>query len=146
MNLDFEEFFEESTQSTGPLLRSYTNELLFQSDSSPKIQWNCAEGFKRNYEMNSLTGKQSRWFSCIHNEWEIMYECSEGINEITGYCESDIDPEPSDCVGIKSSTDRLLCMKLNKILENQEVIFENQEEIFDLISFWQQYISGMKRP
>jgi len=56
------------------------------------------------------------------------------------------DPEPSDCEGIKSSTDRLLCMKLNKILENQEVIFENQEEIFDLISFWQQYISGMKRP
>jgi len=66
--------------------------------------------------------------------------------ESTENVDSEPDPEPSDCVGIKSSTDRLLCMKLNKILENQEVIFENQREIYDLISFWQEYISGMKRP
>jgi len=48
----------------------------------------------------------------------------------------------SDC----GSTNTILCGKLDKILENQEVIFENQEKIFDLISFWQEYISGMKRP
>ena len=55
------------------------------------------------------------------------------------------DPEPTECTGM-SSADKILCDKLAKILENQEVIFENQEKIFDLISFWQEYISGMKRP
>lgn len=55
------------------------------------------------------------------------------------------DPEPTECIGM-SSTDKILCKKLDKILENQQIIFENQEKIFDLISFWQQYISGMKRP
>ncbi len=55
------------------------------------------------------------------------------------------DPEPTDCNMGMSSVDNLLCKKLDKILENQEVLFENQEKIFDLISFWQEYISGIRK-
>jgi len=62
------------------------------------------------------------------------------------YSDYSIDPEPTNCAMGMSSVDKILCQKLDKILENQEVIFENQEKIFDLISFWQEYISGMRRP
>ena len=65
--------------------------------------------------------------------------------QIGGNYSDSVDPEPTECMGM-SSTQKLLCKKLDKILENQEIIFENQEKIFDLISFWQEYISGMRRP
>lgn len=61
------------------------------------------------------------------------------------YSEHSVDPEPTECSMGMSSVDKILCKKLDKIIENQEVIFENQERIFDLISFWQEYISGMKK-
>jgi len=42
------------------------------------------------HQENSLFRNQSKWFSCIPNEWNIVYDCSNGINENTGYCEYDL--------------------------------------------------------
>jgi len=43
-----------------------------------------------------------------------------------------IDPEPTDCVMGMSGTHKLLCKKLDKILENQEQIKDSLSDIYDL--------------
>ena len=42
-----------------------------------------------------------------------------------------LDPEPTECTGM-SSTDKILCDKLDKILENQEQIMDSLSDIYDL--------------
>ncbi len=44
----------------------------------------------------------------------------------------EVDPEPTDCVMGMSGTHKLLCKKLDMILENQEQIKDSLSDIYDL--------------
>jgi len=50
------------------------------------------------------------------------------------YSEYSVDPEPTNCETGMSSVDNILCKKLDKILENQEVIIDYLSDIYDMNS------------
>ncbi len=97
----------------------YSNVLLFESQSSPRIQYDCSEGYKKNYEINSLFQNQSRWFNCVPNDFIIVPDCTYGINEETGWC----DPEQDSKQLMKINIENILELVKNNpdLLTDDEV-------------------------